>query len=281
VLKDPAYGPVFGSLAATHTSLFAAWLLDATEALCDVTLRPDPALLRALGPATASDGGARHGEFGSDDSGSDGSGDDDDDRGGRSRSGEATRGLSARLAQRAFLDVPPPLPPALAGPAFVLACAALAQRLSAAVAVPADALLDRSGCLDRSYSRGGGGHGGGGHGGLAGDGALARRAAACAARLATFHAEAVGGALGLALASGLHAPPPVASGAGGYAAHTSACGVRPAFVAVARALDAAALEVTAGGRLFGGGGRQAAALPIKSVTRFSFFLLLSLRSVYS
>jgi hypothetical protein len=255
--------------------------LDATEALCDVTLRPGPALLLALGPPTASVGGARElGEFGSDGSGgSDSGGDgDDDDRGGRSRSGGATRGWSARLAQRAFLDVPPPFQPALASPAFVLACAALAQRLSAAVAAPADALLARSGCLDPSYSRGGG-HGGGGRGGLAGDAALARRAAACAARLASFHAEAVGGALGLALASGLHAPPPVAAGAGGYAAHTSACGVRPAFVAVARALDAAALEVTAGGRLFGR--RPAAALPIESVTRFSFFFLLSLRSVYS
>jgi hypothetical protein len=39
VLKDPDYGPVFGNVAAHHAWLLMAWLLAATESLCDVTLR--------------------------------------------------------------------------------------------------------------------------------------------------------------------------------------------------------------------------------------------------
>jgi hypothetical protein len=39
ILKDPEYGPVFGNVATHHAWLLMAWLLAATESLCDVTLR--------------------------------------------------------------------------------------------------------------------------------------------------------------------------------------------------------------------------------------------------
>ena len=157
--------------------------------------------------------------------------------------------------------------PTCVRPAFVLACASLAQNLLPALGEPADDLLHDSGCLSdhqsSTYSRGGhssissnrygmssssyrsgGGVGGSGSGGLGGDQELEQRALASASRLTTFHAEAVGGALGLMLQEALHAPFPLASGgAGGAAAHTSACAVRPSFLTVARTLDAAALEV--------------------------------------